>query len=543
MSDFFSGEEAIAFGAMAAGISMATSYPGSPSSGTMKTLIGMAKENDIHVEWSANERVALEMAIGASMAGRRSLVCTKSVGMNVMVDPLMCLNLTGVNGGLVILLGDDPGAYGSQNDQDTRLLAPFLELPLLEPASPHQGFEMMRQAFDLSEEFNLPVILRITRAFTQSQEEFNPEIENITQVSQGYQAETYRFVPYPGNAVEMHANLHQRLADFEGWANECQHNEILGEGSFGIVAAGFIIQKLQDILGDDLPNNVRILKLGCLYPLPKKIISEFARSCEEILVLEETDPFVENQLKVILYDLGHSAKVKGKQTRHVNWEGELFRWHIQKALKAYLPDFQPEHQFLAVDEAAERPNKVDHCQYYAYEEILEMVLDISRELDQKPIIIADPGCMVKVADQLDAKFAIGSAVAVASGLSKAGASEKLVAFYGDSAFFHSTIPAICNAAYNRADLLMILLDNSGAASTGNQPSMGTGRDAFGDPAIKLDIPTIAKACGVKFVRSLEEGISKSEIRKSIQEGFEYQGLALVRISMARDVSHILADIS
>ena len=541
MCEDITGNEALAFGAIAAGISMATSYPGSPSSGTMNTLIDMAREHNLYVEWSANERVALEMAIGASIAGRRSLVCTKSVGMNVMVDPLMCLNLTGVNGGLVILLGDDPGAYGSQNDQDTRLLVPFLELPILEPSSPNQGFEMMKEAFNLSEEFNLPVILRITRAFTQSHEEFNPTLGNIIQISKGYQAETYRFVPYPGNAVEMHAKLHQRLAAFETWANDSQYNEIIGNGSMGIVAAGFVFQKLKDVLGNDVPNDVRILKLSCLNPLPKRIINEFASGCEEILVLEETDPFVENQLKVVLHDIGLGPRIRGKQSGHVHWEGELFRWHIQKALEMYHPTFTSEHKFLPAEEAAERPSKTDHCQYYAYEEILEILLDISRELDQKPIIIADPGCMVKVADQLDAKFAIGSAVAVASGLSKAGCDEKLVAFYGDSAFFHSTIPAICNAAYNQSDLLMILLDNSGAASTGNQPSMGTGRDAFGEEALKLSITDIAQACGVKFVRSLKEGISKSEIRKSIREGFEFQGLALVKISMARVVPKILAD--
>jgi len=531
----YSGDKALALGAIAAGISMATSYPGSPSSGTMNALIDMAKEHEIYIEWSANERVALETAIGASIAGQRSLVCTKSVGMNVMVDPLMCLNLTGVNGGLVILLGDDPGAYGSQNDQDTRLLAPFLELPLLEPASPLQGYEMMRHAFNLSEEFNLPVILRITRAFTQEMETFKPKIENISRASLGYHAEAYRFVPYPGNAVQMHANLHQRLADFEIWANDSDHNEIIGNGSKGIITAGFAFQKLKNILGNDLPDNVRILKLGCLYPLPKRIINEFARDCEEILVLEETDPFVENQLKVILYDLGLSIKIKGKYSRHINWEGELYRWHIQKALKAFIPEFKPDQNFFAVNEATEIPNKVDHCQYYAYEDILEILLDISHEHNQKPIIITDPGCMVKVADQLDAKFAIGSAVAIACGLDKAGRHEKVVSFFGDSAFFHSAIPAICNAASNGSELLMILLDNSGAASTGNQPSMGTGRDAFGDEAPKLNIPNIAQACGVEFIRSLEEGRAQSEIRETLKEAFKFQGLALVKISVERKI--------
>ena len=534
MHNKITGDESLALGAVAAGISMATSYPGSPSSGTMKTVIEMAKEYDIHVEWSANERVAIEMAIGASMAGQRSLVCTKSVGMNVMVDPLMCLNLTGVNGGLVILLGDDPGAYGSQNDQDTRLLTHLLELPMLEPSFPSQGFEMMKQVFELSERFNTAVILRVTRGFTQSQEVFNSEVEKISKVARCYQAEPYRFVPYPGNAVKLHAKLHQRLADFGKWADEAHHNQIFGKGPKGIIAVGFAYRKLMDVLGDEFPSEIRILKLGCLNPLPREIIKDFAVGCKEILVLEETDPYVENKLKVVFYDLGLSVWVKGKYDGNVNWEGELFRWHIQQALNTFIPAFKPKHQFLAADEIAERPIKENNCQYYACEKILEMLLDVSHEMNQKPIIIADPGCMVKVADQLDAKFAIGSAVAIASGLSKIGCNRKVVAFYGDSAFFHSTIPAICNAAYNRSELLMILLDNSGAASTGLQPSMGTGRDAFGEPALKLSIPALAQACGVEFIHSLEEGVSKSEMRKFIKEGLSFQGLALLIISMKRN---------
>jgi indolepyruvate ferredoxin oxidoreductase alpha subunit len=534
MYEDINGEEALALGAVAAGISMATSYPGSPSSGTMQALIELAKEYDFYVEWSANERVALEMGIGASMAGWRSLVCVKSVGMNVMVDTLMCLNLTGVNGGLVILLGDDPGAYGSQNDQDTRMLAPLLELPMLEPASPSQGFEMMKQAFELSERFNLAVILRITRSFSQYQETFKSEIEVVSQASRGYQAELYRFVPYPGNAVEMHANLHQRLAAFETWTNTTHHNEIIGEGPKGIIAAGFAYRKLMDVLGDAIPIGFRILKLGCLNPLPKQVVKDFARGCDEILVLEETDPYVENQLKVALFDLGLSVTVMGKQNRYVNWEGELFRWHIDKVLETFIPDFTPEHQYLAANENTERPIEADHCQYYAYEGILELLLEASHELNQIPIIIADPGCMVKVADQLDAKFAIGSSVSVASGLSKVGYGEKVVAIFGDSAFFHSTIPAICNAANNQSELLMILLDNSGAAATGLQPSMVTGRDARGEPTIKLNIPSIAQACGVEFILSLGEKATNGEIRKTIKEALVFRGLALVIISVKRD---------
>jgi indolepyruvate ferredoxin oxidoreductase, alpha subunit len=533
MREVYSGSQALALGAVAAGIRMATSYPGSPSSGTMNSVIEMAREFEIYVEWSANERVATEMAIGASMAGVRSLVCTKSVGMNVMLDPLMCLNLTGVRGGLVILLGDDPGAYGSQNDQDTRQLAHMLELPMLEPATPSQGFEMMKQAFDLSEEYNFPVIIRITRSFEQSLEDFSASLEDIPQVSHGYQRETYRFVPYPANAVEMHTHLHERLITFGVWTNQTEHNQIHGDGPLGIVAAGFAHTKLQDVIGETSLEGIKILQLSTLYPLPQIPLCQFLKSCKKVLVLEEIDPFVEDQLKGLAFEANAQVPILGKRSGHVQWEGELYRWQIVEALKRFWPDFSPPHEFLPENEAAERPNKINHCRHYAYEDILAIFQTASREVGQDPIIIADPGCMVKVADQLDAKFAIGSSVAVASGISKAGSTRKVAAFFGDSAFFHSTIPAICNATINQSELLMILLDNSGAASTGLQPSMGTGRDAFGESASKLSIPEIARACGVEFVRNLEAKVSEVDIQAAFREGLNSPGVGLVIVPVSR----------
>jgi indolepyruvate ferredoxin oxidoreductase alpha subunit len=205
------GDQAMAYGALTSGVKLVASYPGSPSSGTVETLIELASEQGIYVEWSSNEKVAIEMGIGASIAGRRALVCAKSVGMNLMIDPLMVLNLTPVKGGLVILLGDDPGAYGSQNDQDTRLVAPMLEIPILEPASPAEGYAMMREAFEASEKFHTPVIIRETRSFTQQVEAVSVENSHYSTSHETFEKEPWRFVPVPKNAVEKHKELHERL--------------------------------------------------------------------------------------------------------------------------------------------------------------------------------------------------------------------------------------------------------------------------------------------------------------------------------------------
>jgi len=532
----YNGDQALAYGAIAANVKLVTGYPGSPSTATLNTLIELASEHDIYVEWSTNERVAVEIAIGASIAGRRALVCTKSVGMNVMLDPLMCLNLSGVHGGIVILLGDDPGAYGSQNEQDTRQLAPMLELPMLEPATPAEGYAMMLQAFKLSEHLKTAIVIHETRAFTQFQESFEPDLS-----LKGYSAplglvrEPYRFVPYPGNAVQMHRQLHQRLDAFETWANESDYNQIIGEGAKGIIAAGFAYRKLRDICGDQFCEDLRVLKLGCLYPLPGQVIQRFARGCREILIFEEVDPYIETHIKAILFDAGITSKVKGKLSGHVNWEGELFRWHIQKALEEYLPAFKPARQYLAADEAAEKPHKANHCANYHYETILDLLLEEAQELKQQPIIIADPGCMVKVAGQLDAKFAIGSATAIASGIRKSGINEQIVAFFGDSAFFHSALPAICNAAYNQSNILMVLLDNSGAGSTGLQPTPASGINIHGDPTPKLSIPTIAEACGVDFVQSIAAGVAEDELKNVLRAGLKHRGLALLVIGVEPNI--------
>ncbi len=267
------GDQAFAFGALNAGVKVVTSYPGSPSSGTVQHLIELAKSHDFYVEWSVNEKVAAEVAIGASIGGRRALICVKSVGMNVMVDPLMALNLTPVNGGLVILLGDDPGGYGSQNDQDTRPLVSMLEIPLLEPATPGAAYRMILEAFDLSQQYQIPIIIRETRSFSQ----YTEELENIELkhdlVDLGLADEPMRFIPVPKNAVEKHLNLQQQISSFRSWSENSVYNHISGQGKLGIISVGFAVTKLLQVFDNNLPDDVSLFSLGTLYPLPSNKIA------------------------------------------------------------------------------------------------------------------------------------------------------------------------------------------------------------------------------------------------------------------------------
>lgn len=491
-----SGDEALAFGALAAGVRLVASYPGSPSSGAIEAIIPLAEKLGIYVEWSSNEKVALEMAIGASIAGRRALMGTKSVGLNAMIDPLMALNLTPLRGGLVILLGDDPGAYGSQNDQDSRPAAAWIETPLLEPSDPAEGYAMMREAFAISEEFGTAVIVRETRAFSQQTGEVALEGSFPEAADLGFSREPWRFVAVPLNAVEKHRELHKRIEALRRWADEAPYNRVKGAGTKGIISAGFAYRKLLDVIGSEDPVGFRLLKLGVLYPLSRKTVSELLRSCDEILVVEENEPYLETQIKAVAHDSGATARIYGKESGHLGREGELFRWQIQLALSRFIPGFAPSRDFRKEKERDEIPKRVSHCTGCRYNEIVDALEKAAESSGQKLILVADPGCLVTVADRMDAKFALGSAVGVADGISKSGATDRPVAVFGDSSFFHSSLPAVCNAVHNQSDILIVVLDNKATATSGFQPHPGVARNALGKEAPAVGIERIARATGI-----------------------------------------------
>jgi indolepyruvate ferredoxin oxidoreductase, alpha subunit len=518
---------AMARGALAAGVTLVASYPGSPSSETVAELIEQGGPLGVHVEWSSNEKVAMEIGIGASIAGRRALVATKSVGMNVMLDPLMALNLTPVHGGLVILLGDDPGGYGSQNDQDSRPLAPMLEMPWLEPSTPADGFAMIREAFAVSERLHTVVVVRITRSFTLQAGEVELPEGPFEPTDLGLVRETWRFVPVPRNVVAKHRDLHGRLAAFERWGEASTFNRAEGQGSLGIIAAGFAHRKLLDVLGDAPRDGLRILQLGVLFPLPRAVIGRFLEGCRAVLLLEENEPFLEIGIKAIAHDVGASVRILGKALGHVPREGELYRWQIQRALEEFLPGFVPGRVFREADEAEERPPRENHCAGCHFGEIVEALKEAGRRVGQDPVLVGDPGCLAAIGDRIDAKFAIGSAVGVADGLARAGVRDRAVALFGDSSFFHTTMPAIANAVHHRSDLLMVVLDNGATVTSGFQPNPGQPRDALGRPAPALDIEKIARAMGVESAVTVGPEDLDARLLEVFRDGLTRRGLALI----------------
>jgi len=525
------GGEALAYGALVSGVELATSYPGSPSSEVVDALIGLTAEYALQVEWASNERVALETAIGVSIAGRRALVCTKSVGMNVMLDPMMALNLTPVHGGLVIILGDDPGGYGSQNDQDTRLLAPLLEMPMLEPATPGEAFAMMLDAFALSERFQMPVIVRETRSFSQTAGPVDIPAGPYERVNRGLVRETWRFVPVPRNVVAKHRALHERLADYSEWAETSPYLEMSGTGDWGILAAGFAAQKLIDVLGQSAGDRLSICRLGALYPLPEKVLGRWLSGCREVLVVEENEPFIERALHAIAHTRAPRTRILGKLTGHFRAEGELFRWQIREALHAWQPEIEVFHRFRPQDESAEHPQRENYCEGSRFDVVLDAVVEVARAAGEEPILVGDPGCLARVADRLDAKYALGSAIGIAHGLIKGGAGERAVALFGDSAFFHSAVPALFQAVVSKSSILMIVLDNQAARTSGNQPHPGVGRDALGRPAPKLSIERIARACDVAHLRTVRLGDPPTELHQALRDFWAQSGPAMIVVEI------------
>jgi indolepyruvate ferredoxin oxidoreductase alpha subunit len=407
-------------------------------------------------------------------------------------------------------------------------------MPMMEPASPSEGYAMMREAFSISEQFNTAVIIRETRTFTQQMESIPVSDEPYKEVNLGLSREPWRFVPVPKNAVEKHRDLHQRIDALSEWANSTQFNRMTGTGVKGVVSIGFAHSKLLDVVGDENSGEIRLLKLGVLYPLPRKIIAEFLHDCDEALVVEEIEPFLETHIKAVAHDIGCHTKILGKQSNHLSREGELFRWQIQLALTEFIPEFVPWREYLKEKEAEEKPEKENYCADYQYDKILDELEAAAESLGgQKPVLIGDPGCLVTVADRLDAKYALGSAVSTADGLSKAGVDERAVALFGDSSFFHTTLPALCNAVYNQSKILMVVLDNKTTAASGFQANPGVGRDAMGREVPALDIEKIARACGVKHVYTSGPDDLDSVLREKFREGLRKKELALIIIQLEK----------
>lgn len=535
VSDRISGASAAAQGAIESGVSLVTGYPGAPATYVFEAILEQSDLEQIRLEWTTNEKCAIEIAYGASLAGIRSLLCIKSVGVNIALDPLMSLILAGCNAGLVILAGDDPGGWGSQNEQDSRLLALAAEIPLLEPTTVADARSAMREAFRISESLSLPVMVRITRALALADAPIEKQelLEHMPSDPVPFEREYMRWVVLPINVVPYHARHLKKLDDLQD-SFECSGlNGTEGEGTFGVVAAGFLYQKLLDALAGEIPPVLRVLRLGTVYPFPKRIIQEFAQSIETILVLEETAPVVERLAKEAIQETSRSIPVIGRESGHVERVGEIFSPQISNALKRLIP-----HLALPIvkDVSRERPSLMPLCEGCPYIPTFYALLKVMENNGGREnfIVTGDPGCMVRAQqppyELMDVKNSLGSgigmAVGIALGLAKQGDEKKVVALCGDSGLLHTGLQGLVDAVQFGINITVLILDNGTTALSGGQPHPGSRVDVRGGLRPQIDLEEMVRATGVQFLQVVDLDRNE-EIQPAIEKGISSEGISVV----------------
>ncbi len=541
MTELISGSKALAKAAVAAGVSWVTSYPGSPATYIVDDIAALTSPEQVRMEWTSNEKVALEMAFGASLAGQRSLLAVKSVGLNIALDPLMTINLSGCNAGFVILLGDDPGSWGSQNEQDSRALGRAAELPVLEPTTVPDAYKAMRKAFDLSEGTGLPVIVRITRSLCLAKSSVELAAPPPERRTRSFEREFNRWVVLPVNAIPYHLRLLRRLREVQSIFETSDLNGAAGNGRYGVITCGFAYQKLLDLLDQTIPPELRLLHLGTFHPLPVDLMRGFLREVDAVLVLEETAPLVEDSLRALAHDLdsdnrepqkGGQLAIYGRQSGHLPQAGELFQPHIAAALNRFRPELRlPMRGRTARPRPSLKPLGEDCFYTPAFAALKEVMDSLGGRGDF--IVVGDPGCMVRAQNPpdylLDVKHSLGASIAMAAGiaLNQVGPSAKrVVAIIGDSSFLHTGFNGLMDAAQVGARMLVLILDNGTTALSGGQPHPASGRDARGRPRQAVDLAELARAAGAGSVQvvDLDQG---EDLRPALKGGLNFDGLAVV----------------
>lgn len=510
----FMGNEAIARGAIEAGVQVCAAYPGNPSSEIIGSLSQVAGELGLYVEWSVNEKVALEVATAASFAGLRGLTAMKQNGLNVASDFLFNLNLSGSKGGLVVVVCDDPSALSSTNEEDSRLYAKMCDLPLLEPSTVQEAKEMTRWAFDLSEELGLPCLIRsVTRL---SHARGNAELGRLPKDRPTPHFDTSRpIVPQP--VMVTHKALHDKIKKCQDRFEESAFNLYRGpeRPELLVVTCGpgwmYVLEALANM---GVENRVGIMKLGTTWPLPKSFLMEHLKKATRILFVEEVDPFLENNIKEFCAQRNAELGVKtflGKASGNLPDIGEINPDIVTRAIQQVLEVSYEPRSLQYAQEAAEAASlfaptrELGFCAGCPHRATYWSLKNALAMDGRDGIVLGDIGCYtigVRPAgfEQVKTCHAMGSGAGLANGfgqLERFGLNQPVLTVCGDSTFYHAAIPALVNARYNRSNFLMLILDNSATAMTGFQPHPGTGRTAMGSEAPVVDIEALCKALGAR----------------------------------------------
>ena len=484
MKQLLSGNESIALGAWEGGVRYAAAYPGTPSTEIMPTL---AQYAGVKAEWASNEKVALDAVVGASFAGARSLAAMKHVGVNVASDSLMTLSYTGVGAGLVLVSADDPGAFSSQNEQDNRHYARFGKFPCLEPADSQEAKDFTRLAFDLSEQFDAPVMVRSTTRLSHSKGAVEVDIparpRELAPLPP-FERNPPKYVMIPAAARLRHPEIEARTQALAGYAESCPFNRIeWGDKRIGIITAGIAYQYAREIFA-----GFSFLKLGMTYPLPEQMIRDFAAQVETLIVVEELDPFIEEQVRAM------GLQVGGKEFFPATGELTLARVR-EGAIKAGLlsPETRaPAHTVSTISIPSRPPALCPGCPHRSvYYNLRKLKLLVSGDIGCYAIGVLPPF------EKMDMLISMGASIGMAHGAKQAGCPDKIVATIGDSTFFHTGLPELANTIYNKGVACTMILDNGTTAMTGGQDNPATGVTLQGQETHPIDIESVVRAMGVQ----------------------------------------------
>lgn len=533
---FLMGNEAIALGAVHAGVNLVAGYPGTPSTEVLETV---AKQNDgsIYVEWSVNEKAALEVAAGASYAGARTLVTMKQVGLNVASDPLMSLAYVGIKGGMVILSADDPGPISSQTEQDTRQFARFAKLPVFDPSSPEEAYEMMMDAFECSEKWGTPVLFRPTTRVCHGCASIMVRESIEKHPIEGFVKDTMRWVIFPRTSFLNHEKIEKRNPQIGEEFSSYRFNQLTGTGRKGICTSGISYAYTKEALEYETQEDYKLLKIATAHPFPETLALQFLEGLDEVLCIEELDPVLERELTYLCGKHHLNVTIHGKLDRSVQAAGENTVESVKQVLKAYLGLKCESVEYPAPPELPVRPPVLcagcpHRASFYAVKQAMK---------GRKAVFSGDIGCYTlgnaAPLDMVDTCLCMGADVTMAQGLHRAEPDTVNFSFIGDSTFFASGITGVVNAVYNRTDSILIVLDNSTTAMTGHQPHPGTGvrmmeiaEKKLGiqpeEICTRISIEKILKAIGLTSVETIDP-LNQAEAVEAVKRAADLPGVKAI----------------
>ncbi|MCX6718151.1 MAG: thiamine pyrophosphate-dependent enzyme [Candidatus Staskawiczbacteria bacterium] len=531
MKKILLGNEAIVRAALASGVSYVTGYPGCPSAEIGDEFGKIAKENGVYAEYATNEKTALESAIGASFSGLKVLVNMKSFGINVCSDVLLPLAYTGTKGGMVIVVADDPSCWSSaQSEQNSRMYAYLGHIPMLEPADPQECYDFTKIGFEISEKFNMPVILRtVTRCAHQRAVVEVDEPHSVETPRGDFVKNPHQYSTMPPRTLEMKKELLEKIKKIQAYAEKSKINKIVGlpksyNLKVGIIASGVAGLHVMEAL-EELKLDLPVLQLGSFYPLPKEKIIKFIKPLKKVLVVEELEGYVEKEIAVLAKDANAKMEIFGKNVLPII--GELSAEKVCGALSKVVGMKFAEFKTKNLNLPKRTARLCEGCPYWY------ILPTIKRIAPEGTIFGGDIGCNMIGAlpphSMYDYLFCMGASIGVAHGILKAEGPErsrKVISFMGDGTFFHSGIAGMVNAVYNKSNPLMIVMDNRITAMTGHQPNPGMGKNLMGEEAPELSIEEIAKACGVKNIKVLDP-INQKELEDVVKEFLEKEEISLI----------------